>query len=399
MEKEFLDRVAAQTKEQVESQLKNVALKSDIENIISKAEETQNLTAKEIKDLKEIAVKQGEFLKGMKEEKSTPMGFDEFLSTQKDVLQTIKSGQNVEFTLKTTAETSIVTNSTINDRIARIAMPDLNQANLEALLPKYNLGSNNGGVRRYIDMTSYTSNADFKAEKAAMPEDAAAFAEYSIDVKKIGTTIPITEEFLYDYQLLASEIQNRLFAEMRVKIDNAILNGTGLTVNAKGLNAYASAYAAGGYAQSTLLPNIYDLIMVLKAQMSAGKSKYMPNAVILNPADVYSMMSAKNELGDYIKPSFVSPDYMTVGGVKIIESNAQTAGKLTILDTRFAELITAGDINIAVGYNLSEDFSKGILTVRAVKRMNTLVRNIDVTGVTLVDGIAAALQGLTKTNN
>jgi hypothetical protein len=130
--------------------------------------------------------------------------------------------------------------------------------------------------------------------------------------------------------------------------------------------------------------------------MSAGKAKYMPNYVIMNPVDVITMMSTKNDLGDYVKPTFVSNDYMVVGGVTIKQSNLQTANTLTIGDFRYSELIKAGDINLQIGYNLSEDFSKGILTVRAVKRFNALVRHVDQTGFTKVTSISDALTGLKK---
>jgi HK97 family phage major capsid protein len=400
---ELLNKMTGEVKcyiDSFKSELKN-ATKQDIENAISAIEvkvkdlNVDTLNAS-LKELKEAAKAQGEYLATFEAKKdSKTIDFAEFLEIKKEELKNVGKNNTLELTFKTTAETSIVTSSTLNDRMTKISMPDINTTLMESLIPAYNLGENNGGVRRYIDMTAYTSNAAYKAEKASMPEDAATFQEYSISVKKVGTTIPITEEFLYDYKLLSSEIQNRLIEELKLKIDDKLLNGTGADVSGI-YGAYAQSYAVGSFANTIINPSIYDLILVLKAQMSAGKAKYMPNYVIMNPVDVITMMSTKNDLGDYVKPTFVSNDYMVVGGVTIKQSNLQTANTLTIGDFRYSELIKAGDINLQIGYNLSEDFSKGILTVRAVKRFNALVRHVDQTGFTKVTSISDALTGLKK---
>jgi HK97 family phage major capsid protein len=400
---ELLNKMTGEVKcyiDSFKSELKN-ATKQDIENAISAIEvkvkdlNVDTLNAS-LKELKEAAKAQGEYLATFEAKKdSKTIDFAEFLEIKKEELKNVGKNNTLELTFKTTAETSIVTSSTLNDRMTKISMPDINTTLMESLIPAYNLGENNGGVRRYIDMTAYTSNAAYKAEKASMPEDAATFQEYSISVKKVGTTIPITEEFLYDYKLLSSEIKNRLIEELKLKIDDKLLNGTGADVSGI-YGAYAQSYAVGSFANTIINPSIYDLILVLKAQMSAGKAKYMPNYVIMNPVDVITMMSTKNDLGDYVKPTFVSNDYMVVGGVTIKQSNLQTANTLTIGDFRYSELIKAGDINLQIGYNLSEDFSKGILTVRAVKRFNALVRHVDQTGFTKVTSISDALTGLKK---
>jgi HK97 family phage major capsid protein len=400
---ELLNKMTGEVKcyiDSFKSELKN-ATKQDIENAISAIEvkvkdlNVDTLNAS-LKELKEAAKAQGEYLATFEAKKdSKTIDFAEFLEIKKEELKNVGKNNTLELTFKTTAETSIVTSSTLNDRMTKISMPDINTTLMESLIPAYNLGENNGGVRRYIDMTAYTSNAAYKAEKASMPEDAATFQEYSISVKKVGTTIPITEEFLYDYKLLSSEIKNRLIEELKLKIDDKLLNGTGADVSGI-YGAYAQSYAVGSFANTIINPSIYDLILVLKAQMSAGKAKYMPNYVIMNPVDVITMMSTKNDLGDYVKPTFVSHDYMVVGGVTIKQSNLQTANTLTIGDFRYSELIKAGDINLQIGYNLSEDFSKGILTVRAVKRFNALVRHVDQTGFTKVTSISDALTGLKK---
>ena len=385
MEQEFLNKINSEVQSKLDSFKENLNAYSKDDaakleaSIKAQIDEMGTKSTEATKKLEDILAKHGEMLKSNTENK--PVSLAEHLKSRKADLELAKDGRTMEMNFKTTVQTSTVTDSTVNDRITAVHMPDLNDSPLMKIIPKYQLGKNSGGSRRYIDMDTYTSNADFKAEAAALGEDAATMTERSISVEKIGTTIPITEEFLYDYELLASEIKNRLLAEHQATVDSKLLTGTGVSPQVKGVNTYAGAFTVAAADQGNVInANIYDLLLNIKKSVSAGKTKYLPNYAIVNPAEMYTAMSLKNDLGDYIKPPYVSNDYKNAAGIQIIESNAQTADVLTVGDFRWAELIEAGGINIQVGYNATGDFGKGILTLRAVQRIALLIRTIDVTG-------------------
>lgn len=401
MEKEFLEKINTEVQTKLDEFKENLSMYSREDadkfeaSIKAQLDDAGNENKEALKKLEDILIKHGELLKSDGESK--PVSLAEHLKSRNEDLVKAKDGKTFEMEFKTTVTTSTVTDSTVNDRITAVHMPDLNDTPLMQIIPKYQLGVNMGGSRRYIDMASYTSNSDYKNENTALGEDAVTFNEYSISVVKIGTTIPITEEFFYDYDLLASEIKNRLLAEHAVKVDESLLTGDGVAPNVKGVNTYAQAFTVGsGYQNTVVIPNIYDLILNMKSEISAGKTKYMPDYAIVNPADMYEAMSTKNELGDYIKPPYVSNDYMNAAGIKMIESNAQTADVLTVGDFRWSELIQAGGVVIQVGYNSSGDFGKGVLTLRAVQRLALLIRNIDVTGFKKVASIETELTSLEK---
>ena len=197
-------------------------------------------------------------------------------------------------------------------------------------------GSNHNGTIRYYDWDEATTvrAADMRAEGAEFPESTAKWQTYTIDLKKVGATLPITEEFFEDEAMFASEINQFLLTNVNLKIDDQLANGDGTGNNIKGLVASVDAFNA--VASGITDASIYDLICKVKESITTtGGAKYEPNVVFMNISDINKMKLKKDANNNYVIPPFVDRNGQVVDGIAVIESNVIAADTLVLGDNIF----------------------------------------------------------------
>jgi hypothetical protein len=158
-----------------------------------------------------------------------------------------------------------------------------------------------------------------------------------------------------------------------------------------GFNTTAVAYTP--VASGISNPSLYDLLVKVKEAMTAGKdSKYMPNVVYMNISDINRMKLEKDANFNYVAPPFASSGggFFTVDGMIIIESNVVTANTFTIADNRFIRVYEEPGLAVSTGL-VGDQFKQDLITLKARRRANVLVRESDKQGVYKVTDIDAAL--------
>ena len=91
------------------------------------------------------------------------------------------------------------------------------------VFPKISVSSsNNNGTIRYYDWDEATTAraAAMVAEGAAFPESTAKSKTVTIDIKRAGDTLPVTEEFFEDEAMFAGELRQFLITNVDLKIDD-----------------------------------------------------------------------------------------------------------------------------------------------------------------------------------
>jgi HK97 family phage major capsid protein len=263
------------------------------------------------------------------------------------------------------------------------------------MFPKRTLSPEHNGVVRYIDWDAATTvrAAAMVAEGGAFPESTATFQEYTQTLEKIGDTIPITEEALRDTSRLAGEVERFLGVNISIVEDTQLLSGNGTSPNIKGIYTYASAYTAA--ASGITDANIYDLIVKMSENITSGNgSKYRPNFVIMNIADINKFKLKKDSTNNYIVPPFTSESGMVIDGIRVIENNGLTANTLVMGDSRYAEIWEDGaGYEMTVG-EVDAQFKSDFKTLKGRKRMLLLVRKADESGFRKCTSISAALTTL-----
>ncbi len=251
--------------------------------------------------------------------------------------------------------------------------------------------SNNNGVIRYYDWDQVTIDraAAMVAEGGSFAESTAAWVTETIALKKIGDTLPVSEEFFEDEAMFAAELGQFLNTNVDLKVDDQIANGNGTGNNLKGLMTSIPAYTAS--ASGIQDASIYDLFPKVKEDITnAGGSKYMPNVAFMNIADINKYKLKKDANNNYVIPPFVSRDGDVIDGVTVIESNVITADTMALGDNRFGRIYEKPGVVLSQG-EINAQFTSDMTTLKARRRLLFLIRGADAPGWRKIDGIAAAL--------
>lgn len=251
--------------------------------------------------------------------------------------------------------------------------------------------SNNNGTIRYYDWDSATiaRAAAAVAEGAAFPESTAAWVTETLTIKKIGDTLPVSEEFYEDEAMFAAELGMFLDTNVKIKRNNDLVNADGTGNNIKGIVASVDAYTP--VASSISDANIYDLFVKVSESITAtGGSKYSPDFCMMNIADINKMKLKKDANENYIIPPFVSRDGSNVAGIVVLEENSVTANTMVLGDRRYARIYEKAGITLSRGL-VNAQFTEDMETLKVRTRLAFLIRGADKGGFAKVTDIAAAL--------
>ena len=298
----------------------------------------------------------------------------------------------VDVEIKAVANRASVVGNAQASELSDIGQLATRKLSMYDAFPKISVsGSNNNGTVRYYDWDSATTvrSANMIAEGAAFPESTAKWETVTIDLKKVGDTIPVTEEFFEDEAMFEGELRQFLSTNVDLKVDDQIANGDGTGQNLKGLFASINAYTpvASGITDAS----IYDLIPKLKESITTtGGAKYAPDVAFMNISDINKYKLKKDSNNNYIIPPFVSRDGDVIDGVLVLESNVVAANTLAIGDRRFARIYEKSGIMLSQG-TVDAQFTSDMTTLKVRKRLLFLVRNADKGGWKKVTSISAAL--------
>ncbi len=313
---------------------------------------------------------------------------------KESISKAVKATSAHDFVVKADFVRAGVTNSTQALRLDSIGQLAHRKLSAYDLFTKVPVGEGSNGVIRYADWDSATTAraATLVAEGTAFPESTAKFEEYSLTLEKIGDTIPMSEETLYDIPRFTRELDNFLRVNVALVEDAQLVNGTGAAGQMKGVVTSAGTYTAAASGISDA--NIYDLIVKMhESIITDGSSKYMPNFALMNIVDINSMKLHKDANENYLVPPFVSADGNAVAGMVIVENNGITANSMLVGDSNYGTIYEVENYNVTTGY-INDQFSADLVTLKAKKRENLLIRTADAGGFKKVASISAALTTL-----
>lgn len=379
----------------LEAKIEKGAKKEDIPNMEEALKGVA--TKEEIAKITTSLQEQGEVLTELKEKggKSEQKTLAEQIKEKKETLKNIAKGSKDEVVVKAdTLRASISSNTQATELsdIGQLAHRKLTLWNLFNKIPLSE--TNNNGTIKYWDWDSATTvrAAAAVAEGAAFPEDTAKWAEYTMPLRKIGTTLPISEEFFEDEAMFAGELNMFLETSVDIKVDTDLANADGTGNNIKGIVPTVNAYTpvASGITDAS----IYDLMVkVSESITSVGGSKYAPNFALMNISDINKMKLKKDANNNYIIPPFVSRDGSQIDSIVVIECNAITANSMVLGDSRYARIYYKPGVLLSTGYGDGQ-FVSDMMTLKARKRLAFLIRNADLGGFAKVTSISAALTTL-----
>jgi len=319
---------------------------------------------------------------------STAKTFTDEVKEKKDeILGLIKGTNQKEIVIKADTVRASITSSASQNKLNTIGQLGTKLRGLYDVFKKVNLGNgDDAGKVVYHDWDEATTvrAATMVAEGGTFPESTAKFAKYSIELKKIGDSLPVSEEFGEDEASAAAELEMFVETNVESKVDEQIALGTGIGENLTGLIASVPAYTpvASGISDA----NIYDLVKKVRTDIVFNRgSKYRPDFVAMN-ANVIDSLQLKKDAND----NYIFPDKTNIGSMVIIEDNNLADNTLVVGDSRYGSIYEKGGLTLSRVY-VNAQAVEDMVTIKARKRMLFLVRNVDKTGFRKVTSVSAAL--------
>ena len=220
----------------------------------------------------------------------------------------------------------------------------------------------------YMEETTRTHAAAEVAEAGQYPESEFVLTEKSSPVRKIGDSIPVTDEQLDDVEGVQSYLNARLMFGLRQRFDTQVLVGDGTAPNLRGiLNTSGIQTQAKG---TDVVPDaIYRAMTKIQ---TVGRA--IPTHVLLHPTDWETVRLMKTTDGIYIwgSPSEAGPE--RIWGLPVVKAEVLTAGTGLVGSFQPAMIMAfeRRGVEVQVGY-VNDQFIKGTKTIRADMRVALVV--------------------------
>ena len=346
--------------------------------------------------LKNAIKAQGETMTKLLANGGSPTQAKTLVDQIKAVSEGIKSAvekrvKEFEFEVKADTMRASVASSTDALRLTEIGQLSNRRLSARDVFSVVPVGAGSNGVIRYADWDVATTvrAAAMVAEGAQFPESTAKWEEFTLQIKKVGDSIAVTEDMVMDAGRFAKELDMFIHTNIAIIEDTQLITGDGTGTNLNGIYPTAPTYTA--VASGISDASIYDLIVTMRSAITGTHgSKYDPDFAFMNTGDINKMKLKKDANENYIIPPFVDRNGSQVDGIMIIENNAIVADTLVLGDSRYAKIYQIEGISVGTGY-VGDQYTGDLMTMKARQRENLLIRNVDKTGFLKCTGIAAAL--------
>lgn len=315
------------------------------------------------------------------------------------IIKSIASkGNDAEMIIKTNTLVSSVVGNTNSLRISEIEQLAHRKISLLDIFPTTIVPADSSGTIDYVDWDEATSvrAATTLDEGEVFPESTARWMQNSIKMKKIGDTIPVSEEFGKDEASMVSEVEEFLGVNVMLEEESQIYDGDGAGSNLLGFYTSSPTYVP--QPSAIRAPSIYDLAIKVSEDIARGKkSRFDPDTVVMNISTINRFLLTKDAEEQYIRPPFfseVNGTYM-IGKLKVVESNLVDDNTMSVFDSRKGRVYSGDEYTLSAGY-VDDQFGKDLATLKARKRCTLLVKESNRPGFRKVTDIAAALVTLAQ---
>ena len=290
---------------------------------------------------------------------------DEFTELAKNMTDR-KSGISMDFK----AATDVVTAPQLAD-IDRSIAPQPTRTPVASFFSNATIS---GNAITYFRQGAFEGTPAVTAQGAKKPQVSTSFAGTTLALSKIAAFIKETDEILDDASFLASEVQNSLIYQLG-KVEDATIIGAVAGTSGIGAATYDGTV-------KTLADGILDAILKVKAD-----SAYDASVVLLNPADVYALLTAKDGSKQYYGGGYFTGAYgngafglpTSIWGVQIFASSSITQGTALVAAREAVKVWRKGGLDVKLYEQNEDDALYNRVTLLAEERLACAV--VDLNGV------------------
>lgn len=277
---------------------------------------------------------------------------------------------------KTVGNMTISANSTA---VERTNLPGIKliPRNTFVLRSLSNVGSNTTGLVRWIEEKTPEGAGGVTSEGSTKNQVDANLVEATATVRKITAFVKVSTEMLADIAQIESYINGKLMYEIEKAEEAQLLTGDGNAPNLNGITKYAQDLDLAA------VQNIFDLNKsnrwdaIGAAVTQITEANHIPNAILMRPSDVYSMVHAsRTTTGEYNYPVVVNGDGTFVWGIPVIQTMTIPAGYFLVADMTKFNISDRESLSIEMGFD-GNDFTNNFVTIRAEKRLATFAASED----------------------
>lgn len=235
------------------------------------------------------------------------------------------------------------------------------------LLP---VGRTSSNLVQFTKENVFTNNAGPQYsspnyENVTKPESGITFTLANAAVVTLAHWIPVSRQVLEDSPMLQSYINSRLMYGLKLEEEDQLLNGNGSSGNISGL------LDSGNYTAYTRRVTGDTYVDTLRRAITqAALSNYMPDAIIVNPADWEVIELTKETTGAYIWANPAVAAGPQIWGVRVVPSNSISAD--TFLVGSFAmgaQIWDRADASVQISFENDTNFVKNMATLLAEERL------------------------------
>lgn len=270
------------------------------------------------------------------------------------------------------AATDVVTGETIAD-IDREVAP---QPTRRAARDLFSVAQISGNAITYFLQDAYEGTPAVTAENAKKPQNSTGFTPKTLALSKIAAFIKETDEIINDAPFLASEVKNSLLYHLGVVEDSTLISTVaGTSGILAGTYGSGSTSIAGDFADG--------ILYAIKAVK--GNSAYDASAVIVNPADMFALQTAKDSNlqyigGGYFTGAYGNGQYQTISaiwGVPVFESTAVSAGQALVVAKQAVKVWAKGGVDVKLYEQNEDDAIYNRVTLLAEERIACAVKDLN----------------------
>ena len=185
-------------------------------------------------------------------------------------------------------------------------------------------------------------------------------------LRKIASYMKESEELVHDAPWLASAIDDRGMYQHQLAVESYLVSALS---NTSGIGTGNKMTPDG----------------ILKAKMTVWKnSGFRPDALLINPDDLYNIMIRKDTNGQYYGGGFVTGAYgngavaeePSIWGLRVLPSASVTAGTCFVGAFKAGASVVRSNagLQVAIANQNEDDFIKNMVTVRIEERLVLAVR-------------------------
>ena len=230
------------------------------------------------------------------------------------------------------------------------------------------------------ERSSQTIGAARAAEAATFAQSYGGWTTYKYGAIKIAEYLKVSREKLEDWEYVRGEVMDMLSTNIPHIREGYFLTGYYATENWLGLinttSQVAKDFAKPTGFEAVSYWNRFDVLRAAILQCEIGNSGslankmgYMPNAILVHPADAANMELVKDQDGQYVLPPFSAPNGVVVRGVRVIPTLYMTAGKFLVGDFTQAKAWVNRTLNINMWDQNESDPIYDLVTFTASHRL------------------------------